>query len=137
MAAPIEKRDIAKCIILSIVTCGIYGLYWLYKMGEEIAGLRQDMPDGGRLILLSFVTCSVYLFWWIYMAGDVLNASKQQRLGVPSDPNKGVIYLVLALCGLAIVSYALMQQDLNMLADADAGGDFGSGAVVGGMDFTA
>lgn len=24
----IQQRNIAMCIILSIVTCGIYGLYW-------------------------------------------------------------------------------------------------------------
>ncbi|MBQ6092168.1 MAG: DUF4234 domain-containing protein, partial [Clostridia bacterium] len=24
----IEKRSVATCVILSIVTCGIYGIYW-------------------------------------------------------------------------------------------------------------
>ena len=118
MAAPIEKRDIAKCIILSIVTCGIYGLYWLYKMGEEIASLRSGMPDGGKLILLSFVTCGIYMFWWMYVTGDVINESKQRLTGAAPDPNKGLIYLLLCVCGLGIVSYALIQQELNVLADA-------------------
>ncbi len=31
-----KKRDIAISIILSIVTCGIYGFYWNYKMGELV-----------------------------------------------------------------------------------------------------
>lgn len=29
-----EEKNIAVAVILSIVTCGIYGLYWAYKMGE-------------------------------------------------------------------------------------------------------
>ena len=28
----IENRSIVKAILLSIITCGIYGIFWLYKM---------------------------------------------------------------------------------------------------------
>ena len=34
--APFQKREIVTAIILSIVTCGIYGIYWAYKKGETI-----------------------------------------------------------------------------------------------------
>ena len=35
----IQKRDIALSIILTVVTCGIYGLYWMYKRTDEIHAL--------------------------------------------------------------------------------------------------
>ena len=31
----IQQRNIAVCIILSIVTCGIYGLYWLAGLPDQ------------------------------------------------------------------------------------------------------
>ena len=30
----VQRRDIAIAIILTVVHCGIYGIYWAYKMGE-------------------------------------------------------------------------------------------------------
>lgn len=38
----IEQRNIALCIILSIITCGIYGLYWIYKLTEDVNTLKGD-----------------------------------------------------------------------------------------------
>lgn len=33
-----------------------------------------------------------------------------------SAPNGGILYLILAIVGLGIISYALMQNELNQLA---------------------
>ena len=41
----IQNRNIALCIILSIVTCGIYGFFWAYKMGEKIDIIKTN--NGG------------------------------------------------------------------------------------------
>ena len=64
-APVIKKRNIAVCIILSIVTCGIYGLYWLYQLTEDTNALTGDAnaTSGGMVILLSIVTCSIYLWY--------------------------------------------------------------------------
>ena len=32
----ITKKNIAVCIILTFVTCGIYSIYWLYKSPDRI-----------------------------------------------------------------------------------------------------
>lgn len=31
----IQQRNIAVCIILSIVTCGIYGIYWFIVLSND------------------------------------------------------------------------------------------------------
>ncbi len=44
MIAKVEKRDLVATILLTIVTCGIYGLYsiyWAYQMGKKIAMAEQ------------------------------------------------------------------------------------------------
>ena len=117
----IQERNIAVCIILSIVTCGIYGLYWLACMVNDLNVAAETPSDtsGGLVIVLSIVTCSIYLLYWFYKAGEKLNTAQQKR-GLPSDSNSGILYLILAIVGLSIVSYALIQAELNKMATPNA-----------------
>ena len=110
------QRNIAVSIILSLVTCGIYGLYWMYKIVEELNEASENNgTSGGMVILLSIVTCGIYMFYWMYKAGGYVNTAKTRR-GMPSDSNSGIIYLVLCIFGLSIVSYCLIQNELNQIA---------------------
>lgn len=114
-----QKRSIALSIILSIVTCGIYGIYWYIKMTDEINSVAgEDSPSGVVAFLLSLITCGLYTFYWMYNMGKRLNNAKEQR-GLPVDNNMPFIYIVLTIFGLGIISWAIMQDDLNkMLPDA-------------------
>lgn len=111
------QRNIAVAIILSIVTCGIYGIYWLVKLADETneAAGEPNATSGGMVFLLSIVTCGIYMFYWLYKAGEKINNAKRMR-GLVTDNSAGVIYLVLAIFGLSIVSYALIQSELNKIA---------------------
>ena len=113
-----QKRNIGLCIVLTIITCGIYGIYWFIKIVDELNILSNDKnaQSGGIVFLLSLVTCSIYLFFWMYKAGEQVNRAKSVR-GLPTDTNAGVIYLLLTLFGLSIVSYALIQNEINNLID--------------------
>ena len=113
----LENRNIALCIVLSIVTCGIYMWYWLYKLVNDLSAASRDSAptSGGMVLVLTLITCNIYGWFWLYKAGQQMNAAKQQR-GLPADPNAGVIYLVLAIFGLNVVSYAIIQNDLNTMA---------------------
>ena len=93
----IQQRNIAVCIILSIVTCGIYGIYWFIVA-----------------FVLSLITCNIYGLYWAYKQGEKIDKAKTDR-GIPSS-NSGVIYLILCFVGLGIVAEALMQNELNSLA---------------------
>ena len=80
---------------------------------------ENNGPSGGVVFLLSLVTCSIYLWYWMYKTGNDLNTAKKMR-GVSEDSSSSVLYLILAVVGLSIVSYALIQNELNKLAE-----DFG------------
>lgn len=112
----IQPKNIALCIILSLVTCGIYGIYWIYSMAEDLNKISGDPnpTSGGVVVLLSIVTCGIYLYYWTYKAGTTIDQYNSSR-GVPSS-NSGILYLILTLCGLSIVTYALIQNNLNQLA---------------------
>lgn len=116
----LEYRNIATCIILSVVTCGIYGLYWLYKLVGDLnrASNDPDQTSGGMVILLSFITCGIYQLYWFYKAGQQMNTAKLLR-GMQQDASTGILYLVLAIFQLHIISYALIQNELNIIATTD------------------
>ena len=40
----VEKRSIATCIVLSIVTLGIYMFYWMYKLHVETHAVAGETP---------------------------------------------------------------------------------------------
>ena len=108
-SAGIAPRNIAVCIILSIVTCGIYNLYWVYKINEELKQMSgTDGTDGGMVILLDIVTCGIYAWYWMYKMGEKVDIIK----GDPNG-NSNVLYLVLSICGLGIISIAFMQDNIN------------------------
>ena len=112
------QRNIALAIVLSIITLGIYGIIWFVNMVNELneASENESAPSGGVVFLLTLITCGIYQLYWFYKAGEAMNSAKVRR-SLPSDSNAGVIYLVLGFVGLGIVSYALIQNDLNKIAE--------------------
>ena len=116
----IKKRSIAVCIVLSIVTIGIYGIYWFVCLNNDCnkAANNPNGTSGGVAFLLTIMTCGIYGIYWCYKKGqDIDEASTNRGL---TAPNKGVLLLVLCIFGLSIVSYALIQDELNKIADIDA-----------------
>ncbi len=113
----IENRNIVTCIILSIVTCGIYGIIWYINMVNDTNTVCQDeqsSQSGATVFLLTLVTWGIYGIIWFYQSGKRLAVSGQKQ-GVQVADNS-TLYLVLALFGLQIVDYCLVQTDLNKFA---------------------
>ena len=112
-----KNRNIGVCILLSIVTCGIYGIVWLVQMVDELnaAANEPNATSGITVFLLSLVTCGIYQLYWFYKAGQQVNQAKTAR-GMAVDSNVSILYLVLGIFGLSIVTYALLQNELNQLA---------------------
>lgn len=113
----IQKRDIAMAVVLSIVTCGIYSLYWLVCLTNESNTVSDDREsaNGGLALLYTIITCGIYGYYWNYKMGKKLYEAGKIH-GVDISDNS-VLYLVLAIFGLSIVNYCLIQSDLNRLAN--------------------
>ena len=112
----IERRNIAVCIVLTLVTCGIYGIFWIVCLTNDVNTVSGDVngTSGGMVVLLTIVTCGIYGIYWAYKQGEKLDFTKNNR-GIPSS-NSGVLYLILQIFGFGIIAYALMQNELNKLA---------------------
>ena len=115
-ANPAYGGNPAVAVVLSIVTCGIYAIVWLYNVITDMntALPRPDDKDPVTVILLTIVTCGIYGLIWVYHAGEKVDQIRQMNGEAPS--NSSVLYLVLGLVGLSIVSICLIQSELNKIA---------------------
>ncbi len=110
----IENRSLVTCIILSVITCGIYSIIWFVSLVNDVNKVCDDeksTQSGGMVFLLTLVTCGIYGIIWMYQAGKRLNKAGQ-KYQMRIDDNS-VLYLVLCLLGLQIVNYCLIQNELN------------------------
>ncbi len=106
----IKSRNIVVAIILSIVTCGIYGIYWAVCLARESVSVK-DPSDSAILEIVLFL----FLPFLGFFLAEQKFAQGCADKGIPHKDNS-ILYLVLGLVGLGIVNYCMMQNDLNQIA---------------------
>ena len=111
-----KKSDIALSLVLSIVTCGIYYIYWMIVITDDIADASGDHSiSGGMTFLLSLITCGIYSVYWAYKMGQNITIAKQNRGIVSYGQDMAIIYLLLQIFGFGIINCCIMQSELNKL----------------------
>jgi hypothetical protein len=110
----VQRRDIAACIIFSLITCGIYSIYWFICLADDVNTVSNEQDtSGGMVFLLTLLTCGIYGFYWAYRCGEKLDKAKQMH-GINAG-NGGAFYLLILLFA-GIISYAVIQHEINKLA---------------------
>lgn len=116
----IEEKNIATNVILSIVTCGIYGIFWFITITNDTKIVSGDQEfSGGKYFLLNLITCGIFGIYWGYKLGQNINNAKMIR-NMPTE-DLPILYLILMVlnyvCGVTgIVTYCLAQNELNEIA---------------------
>ena len=67
-----KQRSVGIAILLTIITCGIYGIYWLIMLNDEtnyVSGHQQDGTSGGVVFLLTLVTLRYLRLLLVLQAG--------------------------------------------------------------------
>ncbi len=108
----IKKRNIGVCLLLSIVTLGIYDIYWMYLLVKNTRLIQNDTGDCiGEMLCLIFVPF-YSLYWWYTRGEKVKNEFCDHNC---NSTGNGIVYLILAFFYLNIVSMLIMQSDFNTL----------------------
>ena len=126
-----SKRSVGVAILLSIITCGIYAIYWLYQILSTLYRLTNQQNNAGMDIVLTFITCGIYGIYLVYKIGK-LESHAHYNMGLPPK-DESVLYLILAIFAFHIVVYAIVQSNINNLIDRMHGhGPHGPGGPWGG-----
>lgn len=116
----ITKRNVVAHIILTLITCGLWYFAWQVMIADDVRLASGDstLQSGAVVLLLSLITCGIYGIYWLYKVGSALEATKQ-RINPTKQytEDRGLVYLLLSIFGLSIVAFALIQSDLNAIAD--------------------
>lgn len=115
----VKEKSIGLCVVLSIVTCGIYGIYWLYTIAHDLNDLceSQNQEKGaepGLVVVLGIVTCGIYSLYYLWKAGKMVSSLTRSNGQHPSDDS--VVLMVLSLLQLSLVSYCILQSHINGFA---------------------
>ena len=107
-----DERGVVISIVLTLLTCGIYGWVLLYKIGDELnthQGKGQLKP--GVDILLILVTCGLWGIYVMYKYPKVLQEITADEKVTVVDLT--VPCIILTIFGLQIVALAILQGELN------------------------
>ena len=104
-----KQRNIFLCIILTILTCGIYGLVWLWCLNNELRVANNRKTNSGTNFLFSILTCGIFFLVWNYKLGEEVEDA--------GGKNEGVVYLILSLFGLSLIALALVQSQVNKICE--------------------
>lgn len=108
-----EPRNIVLYVVLSVVTCGLWAIVWVFQLGGDIQRLRGDgKPNVLVDVLLTIVTCGLWGFFAAYQWTVLIQQPMRER-GQHVDANLPVICLVASFFGLQLVTLILMQSVVN------------------------
>ena len=112
------NRSLIKYILLTIITCGIYGLWFISQWAKDLNTICA--ADGRHtrgligLFLLSIITCGIYPIIYYYNFCERLNSNCVQN-GVPSSVNGGkyILFCLLSAVTFGITGLILMYNMLD------------------------
>ena len=109
---PGERREPGLVLLLGILTCHLYYLYWIHQTSRELLEF-DGMPDTspGMEVLLSILTCGLYTIFWDFKTAQKI-ARIQAKVGLPPTDNS-LLYLALNLVALGLIPSMVMQWGLN------------------------
>lgn len=107
-----KKRNYLLCVLLTIITLGLYGLYWLVQITDTVNELAKPYKktSGIEALLFELVTCGIYTYFWSWKIGVVLD-HERSKAGL-SPKNLKLLFLILTFFAWP-ASMALMQKEIN------------------------
>jgi len=98
-----KKRNPIAVLILSFITLGIYGIYWMVVTKNGMKSRGADIPTAW-LIIIPFVN-----WWWEWKFSQGVEKVTNGGMTAP------IAFLLLWILGM--IGGAIIQSELNKVAD--------------------
>lgn len=100
-------------ILFSLLTCGIYALFWQYKQIQVLnAWLEREELDFLTWLGLSIITCGLFALYYEYKMAKAVNEI-QERGGMRVNEDLALLCVGLAVFSFGLVSMAIQQGEIN------------------------
>ncbi len=126
------NRSWIKVLLLTMVTCGIYGIVVYYQMSEDVNTICTPRDNKKMMnylvatILLGMVTCGIYPLVWMHQFCNRIGDNLRAR-NIPTDFSATTFWLWNVLgsfifVGPFIFMYKLFEATNQLAADYNARG---------------
>jgi len=111
----LEKRNVATVVVFSILTFGIYAVWWAYVTCQALQqqGKKTSIPVILTTLMMLFYSSVGGLLLGMD-ADDNINAIKEMH-GMPKADNK-ILWMLLGFF-IPVVTIALVQSEINSMID--------------------
>lgn len=105
-----KNRSVVAVIIFSLITCGLYSIYWHYVVAQELNAKEPNDPLMNYIgaIILSIITCGIFMIYW--------NFKFYKKVDSVFGEDNFIVNFLLSLFGFSIVSQAIVQNSINLKA---------------------
>ena len=103
----VKRRDMLIQVLLFIITCGIYGVYWFYQTSVEMKNLADD-PDASPGLWTVLLFVPLVGFYAHYKYSDLFEDISDEAM------NRWILFLLWIVFCPAV--WFIVQTDLNRKA---------------------
>ena len=107
--------SIPKYLILTLLTCGLFNLYWNYRQMNACNDLLDDEEFNYWIwLLLLIVTCGLYHIYYQYKMGRAI-VEIQNDMNEKVFDTLPIISLIVTILGLSIIVDCIHQNEINKI----------------------
>ncbi len=107
--------NIAVYLLLSLITCFIFAVYWNYVKMEAInAMLKRQELKFSHWLIFSFLTCGIFHIFYQYKMGAAI-VEIQKSKGKDVFESLPVVSIFTTILALSIVTDCVHQHEINKL----------------------
>ncbi|MEI0749285.1 DUF4234 domain-containing protein [Brachyspira pulli] len=114
-----QSKSLLNVGVLSIVTCGIYLIYWIYVTTNDVNSYMEGEYFNPTLaVVLSIVTCGLFTIYWFYKYGNVIFNDMSKKANLDSYGESAIVVALLILVPFGyLYSVLTLQSKLNIIYD--------------------
>ena len=105
----VKYRNLVLIIVFSIITLGIYAIYWLVSTTNELRRMTNSAPNPWFLLLLLVPVVDIFVFLWYYW-------KYSKAIGEISDFESVLLFILWII--ISPVAMIISQIQLNKKAQA-------------------
>ncbi|BAT70857.1 conserved hypothetical protein [Thermosulfidibacter takaii ABI70S6] len=111
--AEMDEDSVVKNVVLSLITCGLWNVYWQYKQMRTMNHLLGERYFSfPKWLLFTLITCGLYHFYHEYVMGKKI-ADIQYEIGMNPSHSLPVLSVVLAVLSAGLITDAIQQHEIN------------------------
>jgi len=112
-----HSLNIVLYLLLSLLTCFLFDIYWNYRQMEACNDLlERDEFSFWLWLLLVIITFGLYHFYYQYQMGRAI-VEIQQRMGRPTTDGLPILSVVATLLGAGVVADCIHQLEINRIVE--------------------